>query len=93
MRTLHTLNKASLDNSASMDCFRSLSDGDGLVLIQDAVYLTQLKKLSSKKVDVYAMQHDLHTRGLSPLEGHTRIINDNDFVELCTQYDKVVSWF
>lgn len=93
MRTLHTLNKASLNHSASHDCFRSLTNGDGLVLIEDAVYLTQQKLLTDQKIDIYAIQHDLHTRGLSPLEGHTRIINDSDYVELCANYDKIVSWF
>jgi len=93
MRTLHTLNKASLSHSAGYDCMRALADGDTLVLIEDAVYLTQRKLPVNRNIDVCAIQHDLHTRGLSPLEGHTRIINDSDYVELCLNHDKIVSWF
>jgi sulfur relay protein TusB/DsrH len=93
MPTLHTINKAAIDHPANADCLRTLVKGDALVLIEDAVYLSQKKIITRKAVSVFALQHDLATRGLSPAKSSLGIINDGDFVELCTQYEKVVSWF
>ena len=93
MATLHTLNKASLDHTASKDCFRALEKGDALVLIEDGVYLTQRNKIAKKSVTLFSLQHDLHLRGLSPMQSRIKIIDDAEFVDLCTQYDKIVSWF
>ena len=93
MAILHLLNKPVLTHDASVDCFRSINKGDGLVLIEDGVYLTQRSAVARKNIAIYALQHDLHVRGLSPLQSHIRIIDDAEFVELCTQYDKTISWF
>jgi len=93
MPTLHTLNKASLDHIASKDCFRALEMGDALVLIEDGVYLTQRNKIAKKSVFIFVLQHDLHLRGLSPMQGRIQIIDDVEFVQLCAQYDKIISWF
>lgn len=93
MPTLHTLNKASLDHTSSKDCFRALEKSDALVLIEDGVYLTQRNKITKNSTSIFALQHDLHLRGLSPMQNRIRIINDAEFVELCSQYDKIVSWF
>jgi sulfur relay protein TusB/DsrH len=93
MAILHLLNKPVLTHDASIDCFRAMDKGDGLVLIEDAVYLTQHRPVTKKNITVYALQHDLHLRGLSPLQNRIRIIDDAEFVELCTQYDKTLSWF
>jgi tRNA 2-thiouridine synthesizing protein B len=93
MPVVHTLNKASLDHTASKDCFRALEKGDALVLIEDGVYLTQRGKIAKKSVTIFALQHDLHLRGLSPMQNRIHIIDDAEFVELCTRYDKIISWF
>ena len=93
MPILHTLNKASLDHTSSKDCFRTLEKLDALVLIEDGVYLTQRNKIIKKSINIFALQHDLHLRGLSPMQNNIQIINDAEFVELCTQYEKIVSWF
>jgi sulfur relay protein TusB/DsrH len=93
MPIIHTLNKGSLDHSASKDCLRSLDKSDALVLIEDGVYLTQRIKIAKKTVLIYALQHDLHLRGLSPMQSRIQIINDAEFVELSAQYDKIVSWY
>lgn len=93
MTTLHILNKLSPEHPASRDCLRVLKKGDALLLIEDGVYLTQRNRISKKSAKVYALQHDLHLRGLSPMQNHIKIINDAEFVDLCTQYDKVISWF
>jgi len=93
MATLHILSKPTREHPASRDCLRLLAKGDALLLIEDGVYLTQRNRLAKKSVDIFSLQHDLHLRGLSPLQNHIKIINDDEFVELCTQYDKIISWF
>jgi sulfur relay protein TusB/DsrH len=93
MNTLHILNKASLEHPASRDCLRVLDKKDALLLIEDGVYLTQRYTIVHKSARVMALQHDLHQRGLSPLQNSIEIIDDAAFVEACTQYDRVVSWF
>jgi sulfur relay protein TusB/DsrH len=93
MSTLHILNKASLEHPASRDCLRCLGKQDALLLIEDGVYLTQRYTITHKSARVMALQHDLHQRGLSPLQNHIEIIDDGGFVEMCATYDRVVSWF
>lgn len=93
MSTLHILNKASLEHPACQDCLRALDKKDALLLIEDGVYLTQRYSIAHKSVRVLVLQHDLHQRGLSPLQNHMEIIDDAGFVEACGEYDRVVSWF
>jgi len=93
MPILHTLNKGSLDHPASKDCLRSLDKLDALVLIEDGVYLTQRIKIAKQSIVLCALQHDLHLRGLSPMQSRIQIINDADFVEMCAQYDKIINWY
>ncbi|MGV0036214.1 MAG: DsrH/TusB family sulfur metabolism protein [Candidatus Azotimanducaceae bacterium WSBS_2022_MAG_OTU7] len=43
---------------------------------------------------VLAIRQDVDARGLSGrLTDHTKLIDYNDFVHLCTGADKVCSWF
>lgn len=93
MATLHVLNKASLEHPATRDCLRCLTKKDALLLIEDGVYLTQRYTVAHKSAKVFALQHDLHLRGLSPQHSHIEIVDDAGFVALSTQYDNVVSWF
>ncbi len=93
MKTLHLLNKASLEHPASRDCLRSLEKNDALLLIEDGVYLTQRYTVTHKSARILALQHDLYQRGISLMQNHIEIIDDAGFVEVCTEYDKVVSWF
>ena len=93
MPIIHTLNKGSLDHPAAQDCLRSLDKLDALVLIEDGVYLTQRIKITKTSIRLCALQHDLHLRGLSPLQSHIQIINDVEFVDMCAQYDKIINWY
>lgn len=93
MNTLHILNKASLEHPASRDCLRCLGKNDGLLLIEDGVYLTQRYTIAHKSARVMALQHDLHQRGLSLLQNHIEIIDDAGFVDVSLAYGRVVSWF
>lgn len=93
MHTLHTLNKPPSDASLWQACHNSLLPGDGLLLIEGAVYAALkpegLEHLN-KKINLYFLEADLSARGLPHPAG---TVDDAGFVALCSQYTKVVSWF
>lgn len=61
--------------------------GDVIVLIENGVY-SQFKDIAC---DVYAIGADCDARGVTP-HGNTKKISYEEFVDLCTRLDKVVSW-
>lgn len=93
MTTLHILNKSSLKHDATIDCLRSVDKGDAILLIEDGVYLSQRSHIAKRAISIYALQHDLHMRGLSPMQGRIQIVDDAGFVDLCGRFDKTISWF
>jgi len=83
---LHTINKV----SAFELCKDLIARGDKVVLMEDGVYLG----LQTLPFDVSAIRHDVEARGLGErLSGQTESIDYLDFVRLCTEADKVCSWF
>ena len=83
---LHTINKV----SALELCKDLIAKGDKIVLLEDGVYLG----LQTLPFDVSAIRYDVQARGLvERLAGHTESIDYSDFVRLCTEADKVCSWF
>ncbi len=83
---LHTINKV----SALALCRDLICEGDKVVLLEDGVYLG----LQPLPLPVLAIRQDVDARGLSGrLTDHTKLIDYNDFVHLCTGADKVCSWF
>lgn len=96
MATLHILNKAPAEAGVANDCFRSISQGDGLALIEDGVYhaLSAQPSLMNKECQIFALQPDLEARGLSSrIESGTQVVNQAGFVDLCCQFEKSISWF
>lgn len=90
--TLHILNRGPADRELLQHCLDSFSPGDALMLIEDAVYwsLPTYQSLISD-LDVYALEPDLQARGVSPTHG-IKPANDAQFVELCVQFSKSLSW-
>lgn len=68
-------------------------------MIENAVYAaTQasiIKQLHSMDdISVYLLSADIEARGLSPMINiQATIVDDQQFVALSCQHDKVVSWF
>ena len=93
MTTLHTVN-----NLKSMTSCRSfLRQGDALLFIEDGVYCcidVNLPKLLSEQVIFLALEDDIKARGLEmKIISEVKKITFNDFVALCCEHDKSVSWF
>ena len=102
MATLHTLQLSVDEQSWLNRATSSLSSGDGILLLEDAVsmscHLPTLEKFNHLDIDIsfYVMDVDLKARGLIPTKAPSsiqfEIINYQDFVELSIQFDKVVNW-
>ncbi|KDE40040.1 hypothetical protein ADINL_1677 [Nitrincola lacisaponensis] len=93
-RSLHTLNTPPSDTDTLSHCLMALSEGDELLLIEDAVYFTlpaHRHKLPSG-VPIHALAVDLQARGLTNATDIS-IISDPEFVNLTLHCNRVVSWF
>ena len=92
MTTLHTLQHSFDDQPWLTRSTESLSPGDGILLLEDAVsiccHLPTLEKLKTLGINIsfYAMDVDLKARGLNPAKVpfplEFQIISYKDFVEL-----------
>ena len=99
MTTLHTINKAPSDTSLWQSCLSAILPGDALLMIENGVYAaTQtsiIKQLQSiNGISLYLLSPDIDARGLTEqIRTEAILVNDQQFVELCCQHTKVVSWF
>lgn len=92
MSSLHTISKA--PSSGFLDqCLPFLGQDDGLLFIEDGVY-NCLDQLDLPDIEIFSLKEDMKARGISDRNrAATKTINYLEFVELCCNYDKVVSWF
>ncbi len=101
MSTLHTVNKSPFQTSTLVSCLKHAKDGDGILLIEDAVYGT-LKDTSAAgdvspqqgRVAIYALGPDLAARGLAEanLIDGIEVVDYGGFVDLVCKYDVTHSW-
>lgn len=98
---LHIVRHSPVNHPSFGSCLRSLGSGQGLLLIEDAVYallpgtaFNQSLRLLPNTVNIHATESDLVARGiaLDDLPGRIRQINYLDMVALCAEHKKVVSW-
>lgn len=94
MPTLHTLNRGPSHASCLADCLSTMANDDTLLLIEDGVYWALPSHISvlNDVSHIRALKADVLARGLHQLSG-TELVDDDGFVGLCTQHDRVVSWF
>ena len=96
MSTLHTINK-SPHSKLLESCLRVIADDDGILFIEDGVYhcsSVDTVRASNELVRIYGLREDLLARGtLATLEDGVEPIDMARWVELCCEYDKIVSWF
>ena len=97
--TLHLLNKSPQSMSLYSNMLASLSDNDSILLIEDGVYgalsaHNKLFKSLPDTVSLFVLKADTEARGLSErVSALFDVIDDNQFVELTCQNEKVVSWY
>ncbi len=94
---LHTVKSSPYQTSALENCLSLVSEGDGLLLIQDGVIASAAKSNCWQQLDrlnhqgrLYVLTDDLHARGLNALLA--KQISYGEFVELTLSYDSSLSW-
>jgi len=101
MATLNIVNKSPFEKHSLDQCLARINDGDGLLLIEDAVVaavggtaLEQKLAESGKNNSLYVLQPDLDARGFeaSALVKGFNSVDYKGFVALVTEHDRVHSW-
>lgn len=96
MTCLHTISRSPA-SKLLQSCASLLKDGDAVLFIEDGVYhCLQFEPWPeiAAEIHVFSLREDMHARAVldrnvSPAES----VNLDRFVQLCCEYDKVVSWF
>lgn len=98
---LHILRHSPHAESRFASCLRTISSGQSLLLIEDAVY-GLLPRTTGRNaleylpgtVSLYALDADLQARGmaLDDLPSRVNIISYPMMVELCVEHEKALSW-
>ncbi|MCG8413709.1 MAG: sulfurtransferase complex subunit TusB [Pseudomonadales bacterium] len=96
MSTLYTVNRSPATGLLER-CQRFAKPGDGILFLEDGTYHgaqeSTLSELDSD-IAVYCLKEDLAARGLTEkITDRAQPVSYRRFVELCTEFDKVVSWF
>ncbi len=90
--TLHIIQKNPFSHNALVNCLKVASKNDALLLMNDGIYACQHELLKDTNLNVFALTDDLAARGITP-PAAIKSIEYTEFVSLCTEYDKSISWF
>jgi len=78
-------------------CSSLLKRGDAILFIEDGIYFCFgefVDRTTTQEIPIYALSEDLIARGLIDRSNNAaELVDYNDFVRLCCQYEKIVSWF
>ena len=99
MGILHTVNKSPFQKNDLKSCLAHVSDGDAVLLIEDAVYGaladTEFSQLSTQSnADIYCLSPDLAARGITEnkLNPAVKLVDYEGFVDLAAEKNAVNSW-
>jgi tRNA 2-thiouridine synthesizing protein B len=93
---LHLIKHSPFDSNALEQCIRLVGPGDGVLLLENGIYgliwqPDAMQKLSQSH-QLYALESDAKTRGISIIPEHFNTINYDGFVDLVLQFNSSVSW-
>lgn len=96
MSTLHTINR-SPQSSLLQSCLNVAKEDDGILFIEDGTYYcaspSELSAIASD-ISTFSLREDMIARAtLAKVDDSVELIDMARFVELCCEYDKIVSWF
>ena len=96
MSSLHTINR-SPSKGLLETCASVLTQGDAVLFIEDGVYYCMQQDCWPDllaDVSVFSLREDMCARGILDRNATSaKLIGYEQFVELCCEYDKTVSWF
>lgn len=94
---LHIVNQSPFDKPSLLQCLQQYSPGDCIIFLENGVYsLLPNHSMTNdlKEKECYAIRADVDARGLKNIaDSQAKLVDYNDFVRLCTQYDLVQSWY
>jgi tRNA 2-thiouridine synthesizing protein B len=76
-------------------CIKRCQSGDGILLLQDGIYSLKhplLGRALELDIVLYVLQKDAEARGLAIDNQSVQVVDDKQWLALCVQYDKVISW-
>lgn len=92
---LHLLNKAPSQSECYQQLSATVQAGDAVMLIENGVYAAiQADTVLPKVSKIFVLTSDFEARGLSgeTLSDKLELVDQTGFVDLCCQFQKVVSW-
>ncbi|MCU0734738.1 MAG: sulfurtransferase complex subunit TusB [Methylotetracoccus sp.] len=102
MPVLHLLNHTPRGSESFARCLESMAEGDGLLLIEDAVYAAlsgtpsagELRAVAAARNRCFVLKSDLESRALSVrrLAEGFECVDFAGFVDLVAKYDASISW-
>ena len=102
MSVLHTVSQSPGMGSALASCIRLSAAGSAILLTEDAVIAALAGGAAEDAVTavldtrrVFALTPDLKARGLEAgriIDG-VELVDHAGFVDLCTEYSKVLAWY
>lgn len=93
--TLHIVTNSPFSSPALTQCLARMAENDGLVLIQDGVYILaeqQLPVQINTTDKVYVLSEDMQARGLKCTHSNISVIDYAEFVALTLAYQRTLSW-
>lgn len=96
MSCLHTINLSPSSGILSI-CAPLLLPGDAVIFLEDGIYCCTVPDILSSlqpTISLYALKEDLIARGaLEQCNSQVNPVDCTQFVSLCCDFEKVISWF
>ena len=100
MSTLFTIKESLFARSALYEQLFFASEGDSIVLMEDAVLALQspialssfVAKANNFGICVYAMASDIELRGVEIKQSEVKVIDYDTLVDLVIDHDKQLAW-
>ena len=96
MSCLHTINGTPASGLFA-SCATLLQPGDAVLFIEDGTYYCSVPAALPKLqegIELYVLREDMIARGtLDQKLDLVELASYSKFVELCCEFDKVISWF
>ena len=100
MSELHTVNKSPFEKSSFDSCLGHALEGSAILLYEDGVYAAMKGTAAGEKMEAaqgvkfYVLGPDMKARGVAEerLADGVEVVDYPKFVDLATEYEKVVAW-
>lgn len=95
MCVLHKFNQSPFSTLNFQNTLPLIKRNDKILFTEDAVLICQhsvFNALQNEQYQVYFLEDDLTARGINPEDIPVVAISYAEFVQLCVESDKVISW-